>query len=571
MSSSIADRDGAATAKAPGRCGPGRRAGMFAIAAAIALAGATASHSRVAADQRDGHGKHVLLISVDGLHASDLQKWIAQNPHSTLAQLAQQGDTYSNAQTSAPSDSFPGLLAQITGGTPKETGVFYDDTYTRNFWPTNGTATASCTGTRGVETTYFEAIDFGFPTNTIDRDAVDSAAGIDPSLLPSAMINGVCQKAYPHDFLKTNTIFNVAAAAGLYTAWSDKHPAYEIVRGPQNTGADDLYTPEINSNTPTDPTTLGVPATIAYDTLKVNAILNQIDGQFSNHGVRTTSGHAAPAVPAIFGMNFQSVSVGEKFEIGSNCNEPTTSPPVCKNGYVPGGYEPGTLAFTPQLQQAMSFVDSSVGAMVNELKAKGLWDSTELIISAKHGQSPIDPTQLHKIGDQVGAVLSAANIGVAQETADDVALIWLQNPAQASAAVAALNAHKSQANIDYIISGDTLADRFGDPLRTDRTPDLIVQPMVGTIYSHSQAKVAEHGGLSTNDRHVALLVVDGSATRNDDGRGDGGHDYSDRHGRTIGSPVDTTQIAPTILDFLGLNPNALQAVRYEGTRVLPQQ
>lgn len=33
--------------------------------------------------------------------------------------------------------------------------------------------------------------------------------------------------------------------------------------------------------------------------------------------------------------------------------------------------------------------------------------------------------------------------------------------------------------------------------------------------------------------------------------------------------VETTQIAPTILHLLGLNPNDLQAVRIEGTKTLP--
>jgi hypothetical protein len=32
--------------------------------------------------------------------------------------------------------------------------------------------------------------------------------------------------------------------------------------------------------------------------------------------------------------------------------------------------------------------------------------------------------------------------------------------------------------------------------------------------------------------------------------------------------VETTQIAPTILDLLGLDPDALEAVQIEGTQVL---
>ena len=39
--------------------------------------------------------------------------------------------------------------------------------------------------------------------------------------------------------------------------------------------------------------------------------------------------------------------------------------------------------------------------------------------------------------------------------------------------------------------------------------------------------------------------------------------------RTITSWVETMQVAPTILQVLGLNPNSLDAVRMEGTTVLP--
>lgn len=43
------------------------------------------------------------------------------------------------------------------------------------------------------------------------------------------------------------------------------------------------------------------------------------------------------------------------------------------------------------------------------------------------------------------------------------------------------------------------------------------------------------------------------------------------HGGTgVAAPVETTQIAPTILALLGLNPDALQAVRIEPAQVLPE-
>src|ERR1035441_7434721 len=81
------------------------------------------------------HVKHVLLISVDGLHALDLSNYIAAHSGSTLAALSHHGVTYSNAATSQPSDSFPGLAALVTGGSPTTTGLWYDDTYHRALPP----------------------------------------------------------------------------------------------------------------------------------------------------------------------------------------------------------------------------------------------------------------------------------------------------------------------------------------------------------------------------------------------------------------------------------------------------
>jgi arylsulfatase A-like enzyme len=85
-----------------------------------------------------------------------------------------------------------------------------------------------------------------------------------------------------------------------------------------------------------------------------------------------------------------------------------------------------------------------------------------------------------------------------------------------------------------------------------RAPDIFIQPDHGVIYSGSKAKIAEHGGGSLDDTHVALLVAGASLER-----------------REVGDLVHTTQIAPTILRALGLDPHALDAVRQEGTHVLP--
>ena len=43
--------------------------------------------------------------------------------------------TYTRTTTSRPSDSFPGLMALVTGGTPKTVGAFYDVAYDRVLAP----------------------------------------------------------------------------------------------------------------------------------------------------------------------------------------------------------------------------------------------------------------------------------------------------------------------------------------------------------------------------------------------------------------------------------------------------
>jgi hypothetical protein len=88
----------------------------------------------------------------------------------------------------------------------------------------------------------------------------------------------------------------------------------------------------------------------------------------------------------------------------------------------------------------------------------------------------------------------------------------------------------------------------GDP----RTPDIIVAPNVGVVYTGSLKKQAEHGGFAHDDTNVMLLVSNPGI-----------------HERTVTSFVETSQVAPTILQLLGLDPKALEAVRIEGTPVLP--
>jgi hypothetical protein len=103
-----------------------------------------------------------------------------------------------------------------------------------------------------------------------------------------------------------------------------------------------------------------------------------------------------------------------------------------------------------------------------------------------------------------------------------------------------------------IYAGRAAARYFGVPTSDPRHPDVWGVVQVGVVYTGG-TKIAEHGGANPADRDVPIVVYAPGAVE------PGMYNH----------PVETTQIAPTILDLLGLDPGALQAVQIEGTRVLP--
>ena len=472
--------------------------------------------------------RRVLLISVDGLHAVDLDKYVAAHPHSALAGLTGHGLTYTNAYTPTPSDSFPGILALTTGGTPYSTGIFYDDKWDRSLLPSPQQIAGGQANVPGTEVLMAENLDKGYPNFLGDPTTYAGASAIDVAALPLDPVTK--QPVWPHNHLRVNTIFEVIHQAGHRTAWTDKHPAYEMLNGPSGKGIDDLYTPEINAPNPATPgndytgTITGVQF---YDTLKVNAVLWQIHGK--DH-----TGTTHPGVPAIFGMNFQSVSVGQK---------------LAGDGYTDAMGDPSV-----GLESSLDFVDTSLGKMVDALKDQGLYDSTLVIITAKHGQSPVDPNAVNRIDDGLyTSILAAAGVPEAFHMADDFCMIWLQDQSKTAAAVAALDtpANRKALGIARISAGADITTKYKNPLTDSRTPDIIVLSSTGVIYTGG-SKIAEHGGSSEDDTHVALLVS-----------------MPQVKAKRIHALVQTTEVAPTILRSLGLDPDALQAIEIEHTPTLP--
>ena len=188
--------------------------------------------------------------------------------------------------------------------------------------------------------------------------------------------------------------------------------------------------------------------------------------------------------------------------------------------------------------------------IVQKLKDKRIHHETLIIIASKHGQTPINPATYEKINPDL--VMNATKVEVLQNTADDIALLWLKNQKDTQTAVNNLNADRQTLEIIDVISGAQLtAQGFGNPATDPAVPDIIVNPQSGVIYTTSTKKISEHGGLHDDDRHVACIVANPNLKKT-----------------VYKQQVSTKQVAPTILTALGLDVNALQGAKAEGTKPL---
>ena len=256
-----------------------------------------------------------------------------------------------------------------------------------------------------------------------------------------------------------------------------------------------------------------------------------------------------------------------KLELDVRCQK------LIEKNVATGGYLDGTGTPTPELLGEIEYVDASIGQMIDELKDRGEYQSTLIIVTAKHGQSPIDPKRYFPVpgpnnnnGTSPATLLAGANLipfvqsplnptGIGP-TEDDVSLLWLTDSSKTEEAVSILEAHPVHIGAGEIFFGSALAMIFnkpglppsGDP----RTPDIIVAPNVGVTYTGSSAKLMEHGGFSHDDTNVMMLVSNAKLASG-----------------SVHAAVETNQVAPTILKELGLDPNSLDGVRLEGTAVLP--
>lgn len=509
--------------------------------------------------------KHVLVMSVNGLHFSDV-RWFIQT-HPRFAPLFAAAVVYTDASTPAPADSLSGAVSQLTGGTPGTTGVYGARGYDHNLLP------AGATGARGAAPGAAVSLNGDIDKKMSSIDAGQGLSGLPDNILsmtgtPQDLINpaklpvdpATGQPVTPNQYLQVNTVFNVAHDAGLATAWIGDHPSYDILNGPSGNSINDLFTPEISSDAPSPFNAGGWTAynaaTRLFDNYKAQAVLNEIDG--FDH-----SGTTQVGTPAIFGVDFDSVQVAQ--EQATSYGEP--------GGYqnVDGQSVPG-----PLLGGALSFLDSWLGRFVAELAYTGQTDDTAIIITGTNGTSPTDAQSIIRLDDKpiiggLNAAWAAGNPGtkplVAYAYDNDGLQLWLSDRSERAASFAqdylashsaagttASGAHTTvpASGTDKIYAGSAAATYFGVPVTDSRHPDVFATTQTGVVYNAGRDQVTGEGGGDSEDLNVPIVLLDPNVTPG-----------------TVRTAVSTTQIAPTILSILGLDPGKLQAVQADHTQVLP--
>jgi len=266
------------------------------------------------------------------------------------------------------------------------------------------------------------------------------------------------------------TLFQAAKAAGLTTAFIAKYPAYDVLDGPNTCsvysgpGIDNLQTPTFANFT-------GTPQ--QYDQMNFDAVRTEIN-----------SGANRPNVFGLYAVAPNTIM--KQFGIDS-----------------------------PQVAQIIQFEDSQIAQTVALLKMVGIYNQTEIAIVNDHGNTALTQAIPDHGPGSIDQFLIDNGIPTDQTTTDRVALVWLQNPAQAQAAINLLRNPKNMAQ--FGIQDITPASGLGAYMVTPqfRTPDFIVWPTDGSngtqavVYDTPPlSKLAEHGGRGAADQDI-LAIMEG--------------------------------------------------------------
>jgi hypothetical protein len=454
----------------------------------------------------DHPAARVILISIDGMHATDLAYWVTDHPRSALAELSARGVTYTNAHVPWV-DPAAGLVALATGGTPLTTGILSSEGYDRALSPP---------GSRCQRMGASIVLDRSDDLN----DANDM---LDAAKMPLNPRHG-CAPVFPHDLLRVNNIFKVIKDNGGRTAWAGEDSVLvDLFQGPSGDSLDEVCGFErepVNSNG-------SATSSFATDDRRVAVILHWIDSQ-------DCTGKKAVSVPELFGINFVSVSSAQ----------------MAKGmGYLDASGTP-----SPGLEKSLAFVDGAIGRIVSELKKRSLYDSTWIIVSSNYGQMPTDQQRRRFI-----RAMDLATIGngvrkgiVAHVSVGRVGMVWLKDSSMTPAVVKAYSEKAAALGIQDIYSGPKLELTLNSPEQDTRMPDIILQPESDVYWVSTMVGQPSHAQTRDEDAHVALLVSGAQLT-----------------GRVDKTWVPTSQVAPLLLRALGIEKFDLEALHREHTPALP--
>ena len=284
-----------------------------------------------------------------------------------------------------------------------------------------------------------------------------------------------------------------------------------------------------------------------FDLTHTQAVVNWINGKTAAAGTKLGTGNEVGLVAF---ANFQTVVKAQNAYYLGWAN-------------VTGGYQSANYTPTKVLADAFTFVDQQVGRIIDTLQQTGAWNNTLLVLTATYGGAPVNKTSELNVGDP-GAIITAVSGGPG--TADytksvDLLLIWYHNRSVVNASCAYLLAHRADLHASgpqsRVYCGADVAAYIGytsaDFAKYPTWPDILVIPDPGVVYTTSTHFAVVHGGDSVEDRRVPLVVGGGAVSK----------------AGKIGTAVDSRQVAPTVLTYLGLDPSQLQGVVAEGTVVLP--
>ncbi|KAK9327357.1 alkaline-phosphatase-like protein [Lipomyces starkeyi] len=454
----------------------------------------------------NGPYKQAIYLSFDGMHQFDLTRFIAQYPNSTFASVVKHGIFYSNARASSPSDSLPATASIFSGTFPRSNGIFWETVWDRALY--NGGS--NCTGPIGAIADWSEAGD-------LNSSAIDGGGAFNLTYLPMRLTSwGTCETLLPHNFIRTNTVFEVGRGNGLVTAYADKHPSYEFLNGPSGVGLSQGYFPEIASVDGT------LEAYLAWDDLHWSALKNWTDGNWAN-GTENPSG-----APSLYGANFQAITFAQQ-----------------NFGYLDGAGTPNAT-----LEEAFVATDKRLGQFLKDLESAGKMNDTLLLLGSKQGQGPINPNTLVVTDPQT--VIDGAGVPVAFFVGEDGGIMWLENPADAFTAKSNLLANISL-GISYVLAGNEVTGAgFGSPFLDSRVPDLIIGAKVGTLWNVG-FEFVDHGGFLPQDLDVPLIAYNPNLKP-----------------KNVTQVVSNRQVASTMLRALGLPLAQLDGFRLGEAPVLPK-